>query len=149
MKYPSDDIVKIVRGAGGKDEKLRIVCEQIKRRVHGCDWVGFYIVDELDRSMLLLGPFVGEATEHTRIPVGKGICGLAAERGQTIVVPDVSKETNYLSCSVSVKSEIVVPIFKEGEVVAELDIDSHTLNAFGDVERLFLESVGKIVAEIF
>jgi len=91
------------------------------------DWVGFYLVDKAKKE-LVLGPFVGEPTEHVRIPFGRGICGQAAERRTTFVVQDVSKEGNYLACSPKVKSEIVIPLFKGGEIIGELDIDSHTLS---------------------
>jgi len=84
-----------------------------------------------------------------RIAFGRGVCGRAAEQKQTIVVDDVSKETNYLSCSVNVKSEIVAPIFKDGDVVAELDVDSHTVSAFSQADRVFLEDVCARLAELF
>lgn len=84
-----------------------------------------------------------------RIHFGEGICGQAAERKETFIVQDVSKETNYLSCSLKVKSEMVVPIFKNGKVVGELDIDSHTLSPFTSDDREFLENVCSIVSSLF
>ena len=99
----------------------------LKGKVEHYDWVGFYLVDETAAHQLVLGPFVGDLTDHVEIAFGQGVCGQAAEIGQTFVVQDVMAETNYLSCSDSVKSEIVVPIFKDGHLVGELDIDSHTL----------------------
>lgn len=112
------------------------------------DWVGFYLVDKAKKE-LVLGPFVGEPTEHIRIPFGRGICGQAAERRTTFVVQDVSKEGNYLACSPKVKSEIVIPLFKGGEIIGELDIDSHTLSPFTEEDRVFLEDVCKVVSELF
>ena len=111
------------------------------------DWVGFYLV--ADPHRLLLGPYCGEATEHVEIAFGQGICGQAASLEKTFLVPDVSLETNYLSCSIKVKSEIVLPIFSDGKLVAELDIDSHTSNAFSSSDRICLEQVCKLVAPLF
>jgi GAF domain-containing protein len=98
---------------------------------------------------LILGPYVGEPTRHTKISLGQGVCGMAAEKKQTLVVPDVSKVPNYLSCSPKVQSEIVVPIFKDAQIVGELDIDSHTPAAFTDQDRAFLEDVCEEVASLF
>ena len=98
---------------------------------------------------LVLGPFSGETTQHVRIPFGRGICGQAAESQRTLVVNDVAAESNYLACSPHVRSEIVVPINTEGEMVAQLDIDSHVLEAFDDEDRAFAEEIGIIVEEIF
>lgn len=130
-----------------RDEKLRRVCELLASQVPHYDWVGFYLVGERGDE-LVLGPFVGEPTEHVRIPFGRGVCGRAAVELRTIVVQDVSKETNYLACSPLVKSEIVVPIFKEGKFVGELDIDSHELAPFTEEDRKFLEKVAEVVSKI-
>ena len=112
------------------------------------DWVGFYLTDPEKKDELVLGPYEGDPTEHTRIPFGRGICGQAAATKETFVVQDVSKEDNYLSCSVHVKSEIVVPIIRDGEVLGELDIDSHTVEPFTDGDREFLERVCELVTAI-
>jgi GAF domain-containing protein len=111
-------------------------------------WVGFYVVDKDRKNELVLGPFEGEPTEHTRIPFGRGICGQAAALRETFLVQDVSKETNYLSCSANVKSEIVIPIFKKGKVVGELDIDSHVLSPFTKEDEAFLKKISEIVSKI-
>ena len=88
--------------------------EQLHAMLPHYDWVGIYWVDGSD---LVLGPWVGpEATEHTRIPIGTGVCGAAAASGRTEIVPDVDADPRYLSCFASTKSEIVVPIFHENEV---------------------------------
>ena len=92
---------------------------------------------------------MGDPTIHVRIEFGQGICGQAAEREETFVIQDVSKEENYLSCSVNVKSEIVVPIFKDGKVVGEIDIDSHQLAPFSEVDRVYLEKLAEQIAELF
>jgi len=139
---------RIVEGEGGRDDKLQRVCELLNEQVDVFDWVGFYLVDpDADRE-LVLGPYVGEATEHTRIPFGKGICGQAAESLETYVVQDVSLEDNYLACSVDVQAEIVLPVMKGEEFVAELDIDSHTRNSITEEHRAMLEEICDIVAQL-
>lgn len=124
------------------------VCQILRDKVRHYDWVGFYLVGE-SKEDLILGPYVGEPTRHTRIPFGQGVCGLAAEKKETLVVPDVSKVRNYLSCSPKVQSEMVVPIFKDAQMVAQLDIDSHALNPFTEQDRTFLEDVGRLLAKLF
>jgi GAF domain-containing protein len=127
------------------EQALGELCKLLRASVPHYDWVGFYIVEPAG-DMLVLGPFDGEPTEHVRIPFGKGICGRAAQTGKTFVVQDVTKEANYLACSLAVKSEIVLPIFRNGKVVAQLDIDSHTANAFGKEDEAFLSRVCQMVA---
>ena len=152
-KRSFDSLVRNVRGIAesqcGTDAKLLGICTLLRDRVSYYDWVGFYRVGERSDKELVLGPYVGEPTEDVRIPFGCGVCGRAAERKETFVVQDVSQETNYLSCSSKVKSEIVAPIFKGGEIVGELDIDSHTVSPFTDDDREFLEKVCEIVSELF
>jgi L-methionine (R)-S-oxide reductase len=110
-----------------------------------CNWVGFYMLDIGDPQTLVLGPFVGEPTPHVRIPVNAGICGAAVVSGETVIVDDVNLDPRYLSCSIRTKSEIVVPIYAHGEVIGEIDIDSHDLAAFTEDHRKFLEEVTRIV----
>jgi len=133
----------------GRDEKLLKICELLSRKITVFNWVGFYLVDPDASRELVLGPFVGEPTEHTRIPFGKGICGQAAETNATFVVQDVNNATNYLACSVKVEAEIVVPVMKNEKFVAELDIDSHTKNSISADHQKLLESICEMVAEIF
>jgi len=109
-------IGEVLKSNVERDEKLKMVCILLKENVAYYNWVGFYVVDSRRRNELILGPFEGKPTEHTRIPFGRGICGQAAELRKTFLIQDVSKETNYLSCNLNVKSEIVIPIFKKGEV---------------------------------
>jgi L-methionine (R)-S-oxide reductase len=107
-------------------------------------WVGVYLIEGED---LVLGPWSGPAeTEHTRIPIGQGICGAAAASGRTEVVDDVAADDRYLSCFVSTRSEIVVPIAFEGRVVGEIDIDSDEPAAFAERDREFLERVATLVS---
>jgi len=143
------DAIKIIDGSGTRNEKLQAICELLDNRVEVFDWTGFYLASEDEDRILELGPYVGEPTDHTRIPYGTGICGQAAETLDTFVVQDVSKADNYLACSVDVKSEIVVPIMKNGQFVGELDIDSHTLNAITPEIRELCETICKKLEKIF
>jgi GAF domain-containing protein len=106
-------------------------------------WVGVYL---LEGDELVLGPFVGKPTPHTRIPLNKGICGAAASTGQTVIVDDVHADPRYLACSLETRSEIVVPIVREGRVLGEIDIDSDRPAAFTDDDRTLLEGVAEILA---
>ena len=100
-----------------------------------------------DSETLVLGAFVGEPTPHVRIPVTEGICGAAVALGKTVVVENVNADPRYLSCSVKTRSEIVVPVYVGGRAVGEIDVDSHALAAFSEVDRLFLEEVAGMVGE--
>src|ERR1035437_4829744 len=137
-----------ISASSDRNPALQAFCQLLADHVPYYNWVGFYIVDETGEA-LTLGPFVGEPTEHVKIPFGRGICGQAAATGKTFVVQDVSKETNYLSCSLKVKSEIVLPIIVGGKVVAELDIDSHETSPFTPEDTAFLEQVCVLVAPLF
>jgi len=139
------EIRDIVRKSASRDEKLRDICELLRKRVDHYDWVGFYLVE--GDETLVLGPFSGEPTVHVRIKFGEGICGQAAALKKPFLVQDVSRENNYLSCSPLVKSELVVPIFKGEVLVGELDIDSHKLAPFNDEDLKFLQDVCKIVSD--
>ena len=138
-----ESVIKMLDGREELEVKLHMVCRLLRSSIPGYDWVGFYMVvgDEL-----VLGPFSGAPTEHTNIPFGEGICGQAAERKETYVVPYVSREENYLPCSPLVRSEIVVPIMVDGLIVGELDIDSHGEDTFTPGDREFLEAVCHNVA---
>ena len=120
--------------------------EVLHERFPHYDWVGIYWVDGAD---LVLGPWVGpEATEHTRIPIGTGICGAAAESGDTEIVDDVHADPRYLACFASTRSEIVVPIFADGAVIGEIDIDGSDPAAFDDTDARFLEEVAALLAPL-
>jgi L-methionine (R)-S-oxide reductase len=106
-------------------------------------WVGVYL---LEGNELVLGPFLGRPTPHTRIPLGRGICGAAAAEMTTIVVDDVNSDPRYLSCSTQTRSEIVVPIIRDGRVAGEIDVDSDEAAAFGAADRALLESVAGMLA---
>jgi GAF domain-containing protein len=137
----------ITRGDDSRDEKLLALCRLLRDRIPHYDWVGFYFADVAKRE-LTLGPFVGEPTEHTRIAFGQGICGQAAAVKKPFIVQDVRRVTNYLSCGVKVMSEIVFPIFKDGTIVGELDIDSHTVAPFTEKDSALLEKICDIVGPL-
>jgi GAF domain-containing protein len=148
FKSLASRIDEVLKTNLGKNEKLSAVCKLLKENVSYYNWVGFYLVNPKKQGELLLGPYVGEPTEHVKIPFGKGICGQAAETRKTFIVQDVSRETNYLSCNPHVKSEIVIPIFKRETIIGELDIDSHTLSPFTKEDEAFLKNTGEMVAKI-
>lgn len=155
-----------------KNEKYQLLVEQVKALIEGERdvvavmanvaaaiheamgfwWTGFYCVKpkaEGEGSELVLGPFQGPvACMH--IPFGRGVCGTAWERRQTIVVPDVEQFPGHIACSSLSRSEIVVPVFsKADEVVAILDIDSCDLATFDDVDRQYLETICALIAPLF
>jgi len=129
-------------------EKMLAICRWLHDERPQYDWVGFYIARPA-KKILELGPYIGEPTEHTRIPYGRGICGQVADSGKTLVIDDVAAQNNYLACSIHVKSELVVPVFKDGRFVAELDIDSHSRSRFDQQEVTFLEAIAKEITVLF
>ena len=124
--------------------KLQQICDLLESQVSYYDWVGFYFKNG-DKEELKLAQFTGEETEHTIIPFGKGICGQVAVSNKNFVVQDVSKQENYISCGWKVKSEIVIPIFVNGENIGQIDIDSHTPDIFSSKDEELLEFVCKKV----
>lgn len=104
-------------------------------------WVGFYI---LKGDELVLGPFQGPVA-CTRIKPGKGVCGTAFKKCETIIVPDVDQFEGHIACSIETKSEIVVPVVKNSKVVAVLDVDSIEFNNFDDTDQYYLEKVVELI----
>ena len=129
------------------DTRLGEICKLLKSNVPYYDWVGFYFKNG-DKQELKLGPYAGAPTDHTIIPFGKGICGQVALSNQNFVVPDVSAQDNYIACSITVKAEIVVPLFVNGENVGQIDIDSNTPDPFTAEDERFLEFINQEVAKI-
>lgn len=131
-----------------REEKLLKICELLSNSIEYYNWVGFYFANH-DTKTLHLGPYVGAETDHTVIPFGKGICGQVAVSNSNFVVPDVAAQDNYIACSFTVKSEIVVPLFVNGQNIGQIDIDSHVLNPFTEEDERFLEFVNQQVATLF
>ena len=129
------------------EESLYKICQLLEANVSYYDWVGFYFKNG-EKEELKLGPYVGEPTDHTIIPFGKGICGQVAVSNQNFVVPDVSAQDNYIACSITVKAEIVIPIFVNGENIGQIDIDSNTPDPFTEADEHFLEFVCEKVAQL-
>lgn len=129
------------------EELMQRICERLAQ-LPNFNWVGFYMLaQEACHKVLLLGPYVGAPTPHIKIALNSGICGAAVSQGQTIVVDDVNADPRYLACSLETKSEIVAPIRVHGQIVGEIDIDSHTQAAFGPEEREFVERCAELVGK--
>ncbi|MCZ4318125.1 GAF domain-containing protein [Aequorivita viscosa] len=129
------------------NERLTEVCELLQTSIGYYDWVGFYFANEAEQT-LHLKAFAGEPTDHTVIPFGKGICGQVAVSNKNFVVADVKAQSNYIACSITVKSEIVIPLFKDGKNIGQIDIDSHIEDPFSEQDERFLEWVNEEVAKI-
>lgn len=127
--------------------KLLKICQVLDKEIEYYNWTGFYFKNG-DKDELVLGPYVGAVTDHVIIPFGKGICGQVAVSGETFVVPDVNAQDNYLSCSIDTKAEIVVPIFKNGENIGQIDIDSHKIDPFTKEDEEMLNWLCDEVAKI-
>jgi len=144
LRIKVDNILDQVDNA---DNKLQEICDLLQKEVSYYDWVGYYFADR-KHAVLNLKVFSGEPTEHITIPFGKGICGQVAVSNQNFIVPDVKAQDNYIACNVSVKSEIVIPLFKNGKNIGQIDIDSHTIDAFSEEDTIFLEWLNRRVSHI-
>lgn len=147
----SDDPVLLrlraaLAAAPDRDAALRDVVRILSDSHAHFTWTGVYL---LDGETLLLHNQVGLPTPHERIPLGRGICGLAARENRTVVVPDVQSDPRFLACSLSTRSEIVVPIRRGAHVFGEIDVDSDTPDAFGERDRLLLEAIADDLARLF
>ncbi len=141
----AERLEKIIRSGSQKKAISDFVCRELRKIPH-YTWVGIYVVQGPD---LVLTAWSGpSATQHVRIPVGQGICGAAVSAKETTVVPDVSRDPRYLQCFLNTSSEIVVPILRSDQAIAEIDIDSDQVDAFHPRDREFLEWVAEELAEI-
>ena len=140
-KITSDSVIS-------REEKLLKICQLLQDSIDYYNWVGFYFANP-EAKTLHLGPYVGAPTDHTVIPFGKGICGQVAVSNENFVVPDVTAQDNYIACSFTVKSEIVVPLFVNGKNIGQIDIDSNVLDPFTEADERFLEFVNQQVAALF
>ena len=130
-----------------KFARLTEICVYLQKEVEVYDWVGFYMANHAEKT-LHLKAFAGIPTDHEVIPFGKGICGQVAVSNNPFLVDDVSAQDNYIACSLTVKSEIVIPLFKNGKNIGQIDIDSHTPDPFTEEDVKLLEFVNQKVAEI-
>ncbi|HEX9912044.1 MAG TPA: GAF domain-containing protein [candidate division Zixibacteria bacterium] len=129
-----------------KEDILKEVVKILKNNFIYYNWVGIYL---LEGEELVLGPYLGKPSPHTRIRLNSGICGAAASQKKSIIIPDVKADSRYLACSLETKSEIVVPIMTGEKVWGEIDIDSDRLDAFTEEDKHLLEEICSILAELF
>ncbi len=146
-----DDLTRAIAQAPDGLSAMRETVTMLKARLPHYTWAGIYL---LEGEELVLGPYLGKPSPHTRIPLGRGICGAAATERATIVVDDVNSDPRYLACSIETRSEIVVPIMvaegsgeDSGRVLGELDVDSDQPAAFGPADRALLEAVAATLAQ--
>jgi L-methionine (R)-S-oxide reductase len=142
------DLDSLAKTSASAEALMKAIVALLHEKLIRYNWVGFYMLEkEAGNAILVLGPFKGTMTPHTRIPLHQGICGAAASSGKTIVVDNVNADSRYLACSLETKSEIVVPVFAHGKVVGELDIDSHFLAAFGPEDRRLCEHAAALLGK--
>jgi N-acetyltransferase len=139
-----DSIRHLVDASPDAQALMAATVELLRRERPHYNWVGIYLLASANE--LVLGPYVGKPTPHIRIPLNQGICGAAAATGETVIVDDVNADPRYLACSLETRSEIVVPIRRDGRVLGEIDIDSDTPAAFSDADRSLLEQVAALLA---
>ena len=148
-KVRYDDVAarlqKIIHSGSQRKAITDFVCRELRKVPH-YTWVGIYVVEGPE---LVLASWSGpSATQHTRIAIGEGICGAAVSQKATVIVPDVNNDPRYLQCFINTRAEIVVPILRDGAPIAEIDIDSDQLNAFGPTDKEFLEWVAEDLRSI-
>lgn len=141
-----ESIEALVSSQASPDRVLDETVRLLKENFAHYTWVGIYLVDGND---LVLKTYLGKPSPHTRIPIGKGICGAAVAERQTINVPDVNADARYLACSLETRSEIVVPIRRGEKIFGEIDIDSDAPHAFKGSDQILLESVAELIAKRF
>jgi L-methionine (R)-S-oxide reductase len=129
------------------EQRMTEICELLQSSIGYYDWVGFYFADEVQKT-LHLKAFAGAPTDHTVIPFGKGICGQVAISNENFIVADVKAQDNYIACSIYVKAEIVIPLFKDDKNIGQIDVDSHTEDPFSQEDERFLVWVNQMVSGI-
>jgi GAF domain-containing protein len=145
------ELLDELQGYSATAPTVQALMERISKRLHEkmtrYNWVGFYLVDPADSNYLIVGPFVGSFTPNARIPLSNGLCGAAATTGKVVVVQDVTKDPRYLAGTSLVKSEIVVPIYANKKLAAELDIESYFVDTFTKEEQEFVEACAALLAK--
>ena len=139
-----NDIIAAIEAAPNAAVAMDDTVRLLKERLPYYTWAGIYL---LEGDELVLGPYIGKPSPHTRIPLNRGICGAAASEKTTIIVDDVNSDPRYLACSIETRSEIVVPIMRGDTVLGEIDVDSDGVAAFGPSDRELLEAVASALAE--
>lgn len=146
----ADEIVsqveQMVESPTPRDEMLRYAVQILKQEREHYNWVGIYLIE---RDTLVLHNYIGKPTEHTHIPIGKGVCGVAVAEGANQIVGDVTRLDNYLACSVETRAEIVVLIRRGMDILGQIDIDSDLENAFTKEDEALLSRVADQIARRF
>jgi GAF domain-containing protein len=140
------EIEQLIESGASLDEVLKYAVRLLKHEREHYNWVGIYL---LEGDMLVLHNYLGKPTEHTRIPVGVGVCGVAVAEGANQIIGDVTKLDNYLACSVGTRSEIVVLIRRGADILGQIDIDSDLENAFNKEDEELLSRSGDLLARLF
>jgi L-methionine (R)-S-oxide reductase len=144
------ELLKEFQDHAGTAASANAIMERMAKRLHEkmtrYNWTGFYLVDPADAGYLIVGPYAGSFTPNARFPITTGLCGAAASSGKVVVVQDVSADPRYLAGSSMVKSEIVVPIFLDKKLAAELDIESYFADTFTKTEQEFIEACAAVLA---
>jgi len=139
-------VEQAVKSPATRDEVLRSAVQLLKQEREHYNWVGIYLVEG---DTLILHNYIGKPTEHTRIPIGVGVCGAAVAEGANQIIGDVTKLENYLACSLETRSEIVVLIRNGSDIFGQIDIDSDLENAFSAEDESLLSSVSDLLARRF
>jgi len=146
----ADEVVsqaeQMVDSSATRDEVLRYAVQILKQEREHYNWVGIYLIEG---DTLVLHNYIGKPTEHTHIPIGKGVCGVAVAEGANQIVGDVTRLDNYLACSVETRAEIVVLIRRGMDILGQIDIDSDLENAFTKEDEALLSRVADLIARRF
>lgn len=141
-----ETITKTLQNLTTKQEKFDLVIKELSTLPH-FQWTGIYEYDE-PKAMLTLYPvYIGLPTDHINIPKGQGVCGSAVQKGEDIIVEDVSKLDNYLACSTQTKSEIVVLLKDKQKILGQIDVDSDRVGAFSEVDRQYLNQIADLLVQ--
>lgn len=136
-------VKQLIDSSATRDEALRYAVQILKQEREHYNWVGIYLIEG---DTLVLHNYIGKPTEHTHIPIGKGVCGVAVAEGANQIVGDVTRLDNYLACSVETRAEIVVLIRRGVDILGQIDIDSDLENAFTDEDEALLSRVADLLA---
>jgi L-methionine (R)-S-oxide reductase len=139
------ELQKFAQTAANAEALMDGMAKRLHEKMTRYNWVGFYLVDPTDPSYLVVGPFAGSFAPNQRFPLHVGLCGAAATSGKVVAVQDVTADPRYLAGSSMVKSEIVVPIFVNKKLAAELDIESYFAGTFTFAEQPFIEACAQVL----